>query len=279
MGPYSYTDWLNAVNGIKSYNSGRIATARQHLNQSLSLQGQHTVDLDAFPNAAGHIKLNSIVPELPWDGVYHGACPVTAQAIPSRGFLFSHWYSTATAYNNVMQDSIEVAVAANTTLVAHFDTCKNVVDATIQLSEKMLKAASRLLLRILLTNGFTMELPVSTDSVIYNPLDGNYQLTVRFDSCEIQSETFIVNQGDYGIHLFPNPAVDALTVQFLMGQQENMTLGIYNTAGQLVWETTYSQFLGQFNTTIDLSSLAKGTYFLRASTPTISYSEKVMKVN
>ena len=33
-------------------------------------------------------------------------------------------------------------------------------------------------------------IPVSTDSVIYNPLDGNYQLTVRFDSCEIQSEAF-----------------------------------------------------------------------------------------
>ena len=279
MGPYSYTYWLNAVNSIKSYNSGRIATARQHLNQSLSLQGQHTVDLDAFPNAAGHIKLNSIMPELPWDGVYHGACPVTAQAIPSRGFLFSHWYSTATAYNNVMQDSIEVAVAANTTLVAHFDTCKNVVDATIQLSEKMLKAA----VSIAVTNPSYEWLyngtPVSTDSVIYNPLDGNYQLTVRFDSCEIQSETFIVNQGDYGIHLFPNPAVDALTVQFLMGQQENMTLGIYNTAGQLVWETTYSQFLGQFNTTIDVSTFARDLYMLRITTPSLTYARKFIVVD
>jgi len=64
-----------------------------------------------------------------------------------------------------------------------------------------------------------------------------------------------------------------------MGQPENMTLAIYNTAGQLVWESNYTNFVGQFNTTIDLSSLAKGTYFLRASTPTISYSEKVMKVN
>ena len=143
----------------------------------------------------------------------------------------------------------------------------------------MLKAAVSIAVTDPTYEWFYNGILVSTDSVIYNPLDGNYQLTVRFDSCEIQSEAFIVNQGDYGIHLFPNPAVDALTVQFLMGQQENMTLEIYNTAGQLVWETTYSQFLGQFNTTIDLSSLAKGTYFLRASSPTISYSEKVMKVN
>ena len=279
MGPYSYTYWLNAVNGIKSYNSGRIATARQHLNQSLSLQGQHTVDLDVFPSTAGHVKLNSIMPELPWDGVYHGACPVAAKAIPSHGFLFSHWYSTATPYNNAVQDSIEVALSANTTLVAHFDTCKNVVDATIEQSERMLKAGVSIAVSNPSYEWLYNGTLVSTDSVIYNPLDGDYQLTVRFDSCEIQSETFVVNQGDYGIHLFPNPAVEALTVQFLMGQQENLSLGIYNTAGQLVWETTYSQFLGQFNGTIDVSDFARDLYILRITTPSQAYAEKFILVD
>jgi hypothetical protein len=279
MGPYSYTYWLNAVNGIKSYNSGRIATARQHLNQSLSLQGQHTVDLDVFPSTAGHVKLNSIMPELPWDGVYHGACLVAAKAIPSHGFLFSHWYSTATPYNNAVQDSIEVALSANTTLIAHFDTCKNVVDATIEQSERMLKATVSIAVSNPSYEWLYNGTLVSTDSVIYNPLDGNYQLTVRFDSCEIQSETFVVNQGDYGIHLFPNPAVEALTVQFLMGQQENLSLGIYNTAGQLVWETTYSQFLGQFNGTIDVSDFARDLYILRITTPSQAYAEKFILVD
>jgi len=88
-----------------------------------------------------------------------------------------------------------------------------------------------------------------------------------------------VNQGDYGIHLFPNPAVDALTVQFLMGQQENMTLEIYNTAGQLVWETTYSQFLGQFNTTIDVSTFARDLYMLRITTPSLTYAGKFIVVD
>ena len=279
MGPYSYTYWLNEVNGIKIYNSSRIATARQHLNQSLSLQGQHTVDLDVFPSTAGHVKLNSIMPELPWDGVYHGACPVEAKAIPSHGFLFSHWYSTATPYNNAVQDSIEVALSANTTLVAHFDTCKNVVDATIEQSERMLKAGVSIAVSNPSYEWLYNGTLVSTDSVIYNPLDGDYQLMVRFDSCEIQSETFVVNQGDYGIHLFPNPAVNALNIQFLMGQQENMTLGIYNTAGQLVWETTYSHFLGQFNTAIDVSSFARDLYILRITTPSVTYAGKFVLVD
>jgi len=279
MGPNSYSYWLDAVNGIKSYNSARIATARQHLNQSLSLQGQRAVDLAAYPLNSGHIQLNSITPELPWDGIYHGGCPITAQAIPSFGFIFSHWYSNATDYNNALQDSINVVLAANTTLVAHFDSCKNVVEGTIQQEERMLKAAVSIAVTDPTYEWFYNGILVSTDSVIYNPLDGNYQLTVRFDSCEIQSEVASVNNGEYGIHLFPNPAVDALTVQFLMGQPENMTLAIYNTAGQLVWESNYTNFVGQFNTALDVSTFARDLYFLRITTPTKTYARKFILID
>ena len=279
MGPNSYAYWLDAVNGIKSYNSARIATARQHLNQSLSLQGQRAVDLAAYPLNSGHIQLNSITPELPWDGIYHGGCPITAQAIPSFGFIFSHWYSNATDYNNALQDSINVVLAANTTLVAHFDSCKNVVEGTIQQEERMLKAAVSIAVTDPTYEWFYNGILVSTDSVIYNPLDGNYQLTVRFDSCEIQSEVASVNNGKYGIHLFPNPAVDALTVQFLMGQPENMTLAIYNTAGQLVWESNYTNFVGQFNTALDVSTFARDLYFLRITTPTKTYARKFILID
>ncbi|HCD48274.1 MAG TPA: hypothetical protein DEQ46_06555, partial [Cryomorphaceae bacterium] len=266
-------------NGIKSYNSARIATARQHLNQSLSLQGQRAVDLAAYPLNSGHIQLNSITPELPWDGIYHGGCPITAQAIPSFGFIFSHWYSNATDYNNALQDSINVVLAANTTLVAHFDSCKNVVEGTIQQEERILKAAVSIAVTDPTYEWFYNGILVSTDSVIYNPLDGNYQLTVRFDSCEIQSEVASVNNGEYGIHLFPNPAVDALTVQFLMGQPENMTLAIYNTAGQLVWESNYTNFVGQFNTALDVSTFARDLYFLRITTPTKTYARKFILID
>jgi hypothetical protein len=89
----------------------------------------------------------------------------------------------------------------------------------------------------------------------------------------------IVNNGEYGIHLFPNPAVDALTVQFLMGQPENMTLAIYNTAGQLVWESNYTNFVGQFNTALDVSTFARDLYFLRITTPTKTYARKFILID
>jgi hypothetical protein len=243
------------------------------------LQGQRELDLAASPVSSGHVKLNSITPELPWEGIYHGACPVAAKAIPSFGFLFSHWYSNDTDYNDLLQDSIEVTLSANTALIAHFDTCENVVSATIEKSEKMLKAAVSIAVSNPSYEWLYNGIIVSTDSAIYNPLDGNYQLKVRFDSCEIQSDTFIVNNGDYSIHLFPNPAVDKLNVQFLMGQQENMTLGIYGSSGQLLWETAYTNFLGQFNTAIDVSNFARDLYILRITTPSQTYAEKFILVD
>ena len=279
MSPYSFTEWKNAINAIKQYNSARIATARQHINGNLSLQGQKEVSLDTYPDNSGHVKMNSILPELPWDGIYHGGCPVKAKAIPSNGFIFSHWYSTAQTYNNVDTDSIEIALASNTTLIAHFDTCKNVINVAIDSENKNLSASISEHVSGVSYRWLFNGTDVSSDSIIYNPLDGRYQLIIRFDSCEIESEVFIVENRDYRIHLFPNPATQTLNVQFLIGQKEEVTVGIYNTAGQMVWKRSYTEFIGQYNASIDVSTLARGFYVMRVKTPNKAYSEKLILID
>ena len=279
MGPYSYTYWLNSVNGLKTYNSTRIPTARQHINQSFNLQGQKLVELAALPTNSGHIKVNSILPTLPWDGIYHGGCPITTEAIPSFGYLFSHWTSDDTNYQNAQDAIIQVALSDNTALTAHFQPCEAVISAAIveagnqlhpQLSEEVNIYAYEWRL-----NGAL----VSEDSVLYNPVDGDYTLVVRFDSCEISSEAFGISRGDYELLLFPNPAVDVLRVQFVLGEEAPLELALFNTLGELVWKESHADFMGQFNRTIDVSTLAKGTYILRAYTPSVSYFGKVVKVD
>ena len=279
MGPFSYTFWLNSVNGLKSYNAGRIGTARQHLNQSFSLLGQREVDLQAYPPNTGHIKLNSIMPELPWEGIYHGGCPVHAEAIPSFGFVFSHWSSNDGNYNNSNNDSIEVDLTKNTELVAHFDSCAAVIDVDIinegntlrgDISEQVgdVDYAWRLNGRL-----------VSEDSLLYNPVNGDYELTVRFDSCEISSEVFSVEREDYALLMFPNPAVDAVQLQFILETESDMQLDIYNMEGQLLWSRFEREFVGQYNERIDISTLAHGSYILRVTTPSLSYSGRFIKLN
>jgi hypothetical protein len=279
MGPYSYTGWEYDVNDIKLYNSARISTARQHINESLSLQGQKQVSLDALPESSGHVQMNSILPSLPWSGIYHGGCPVTAKAIPGNGFTFSHWYSTAPAYNNLNIDSIEIALASNTTLIAHFDTCKNVIDVDILPVNKNLRASISDDLSGVSYEWFLNGTVVSSDSIIYNPIDGNYQLTIRFDSCEIESEVFTLENGDYRLHLFPNPAINALNVQFLIGEQEDLSIRILNTLGQVVQQWNYPGFIGQYNESIDVSTLAREFYFIQIETPNRVYTEKFILID
>ncbi len=279
MGPYSYSYWLNSVNGLKSYNSARITTARQHLNQSLSLNGAKEVSLGVYPAQSGRITLNSITPQLPWEGIYHGACPITAQAIPEFGYLFSHWYSNEANYNNLEEDSITVSLDMNTELTAHFELCEEVVSLSIGTDEVKLFANVSQPVEVSQYNWTLNGIAVSTDSMLYNPANGQYQLTIRFDSCEIVSSILTVDNESYSILTFPNPTRDLLRVQFVLETIEDLEVGLYSTNGQLLWREQREAFVGQYNESISLSHLAKGIYILRATTATHQYAERIVKID
>ncbi|HCP40466.1 MAG TPA: hypothetical protein DIT65_01620 [Cryomorphaceae bacterium] len=278
MGPYSFTSWSNAVNSIKSYNASRISTARQHINQSFSLYGQRDIDLDAYPEDAGVIKLNSIIPELPWEGVYHGGCPITAKATPNFGYVFSHWTSNNGNYQNEEEDSIQVLMNINTELTANFDSCSAVIDVDIVADGNLLRSEISEEVSGVFYNWSLDGTNISEDSVLYNPTNGNYTLTVRFDSCEIATEIFTVARESYSLLLFPNPAIDQLHVQFILGEQNDINLSIYSTSGQKVWQNNRTDFIGQFNEIIDISTLARGAYILRVETPTKDYTERFIRI-
>jgi hypothetical protein len=278
VGPGSFNQWVNAINGISQYNTTRIATARQHINQTLSLQGQQSVNLSTYPVASGIIQVNSIKPNLPWNGTYHGGCPISLKATPQKGYIFSHWYSTVASFSNLTADSIQANLTINTNFVAHFDTCENVIDVDV------LAQNNRLIPSIseeLSTVTYSWELNgnvISTDSLIYNPIDGNYKLTIRFDSCEIESNVYVVQNGTYNVLLYPNPAVEELNVQFLIGQQQDVTVRMLNTIGQVLQEETLVNFIGQYNKKMDVSFYARGTYFIQVMTPNKMYSEKFILI-
>ena len=59
--------------------------------------------------------------------------------------------------------------------------------------------------------------------------------------------------------LYPNPAVEELNVQFLIGQQQDVTVRMLNTIGQVLQEETLVNFIGQYNKKMDVSFYARGT--------------------
>jgi len=90
--PNSIVAWNESINSILNYNFQRITTARNHLEQSLDLNGQFIINLDVFPAESGSITINTIEPDnYPWEGVYFNGCPVEIIAEANEGFEFSHW--------------------------------------------------------------------------------------------------------------------------------------------------------------------------------------------
>ena len=279
VGPGSYSQWSNSINNIMQYNNARIVTARQHLNQTLSLQGQKQVNLDTYPINTGLVKVNSITPNLPWNGIYHGGCPINVKAIANSGYRFSHWYSNSQDYNNLMQDSIEVDLSSNMFLVANFNTCENSIDVEILAENTIVSSSISEEITHLSYEWFLNENPISTDSIIYNPVNGVYQLTIRFDSCEVKSNLLLVDNDSYSIDLFPNPASSELNVQFLVAKQQDINIIIYNTIGQVVKQLYYKDFSGQYNETLDVSTLSKEVYFIQLVTQNGIYTEKFVLTN
>ena len=276
VGPYSYTQWVNSINNINQYNSLRIHTARQHLNQSLSLQGEKQVNLSSNPAEGGIIKINTITPNLPWEGIYHGGCPITIKAVPSSDYVFSHWYSNSSTINNSTQDSLEINLNNDSYFVAIFTTCESSIDVHIdevnnQIIPTLSDVHSQVEYQWLLNENI-----ISDDSLIENPTNGVYQLIIKFDSCTIRSNLMIVDNDEYNIHIFPNPATDQFNLQFVIDRAQNIDITFYNSIGQEVHNEKHVNFLGQFNKTYDVSSVAKEVYIVRLKTKYNVYTEKVV---
>ena len=277
----SFSQWNNALSNISNYNTARINTARIHLNQSLNLQGQKNIQLDVSPSNSGKINISTVTPEnYPWNGVYHGGCPVNITAIPDSGFTFSHWENNPITASDLEQPEIIGAnLNANYTFKAFFTTCDNAIDVSIE------NEGENLISNI---SGATGEVeyqwyangqPISNDSIIYNPSNGVYKLYINIGSCQVLSDLFIYQQEDYQLEVFPNPATNQFELVFLLSTRQYIEITMINSLGQVVYFNERKDFLGQFKESIDVSNLSKNVYFIQLKTIDKIYTEKIVVTN
>ena len=64
-------------------------------------------------------------------------------------------------------------------------------------------------------------------------------------------------------NLYPNPASNEVSVKFETRDANNLSVQIIAADGKVMYNFTADTFNGVFNNTIDVSSYAKGIYFLR----------------
>jgi hypothetical protein len=101
-----------------------------------------------------------------------------------------------------------------------------------------------------------------------------YTLKVQLGTATIQQPIELVSSKGIEVHTFPNPAKDKLNIS-IVGDNTNRSLSMYDINGKLV----YQQQVNDMITTLDISKLTKGIYFVKVTNVDgkLEYAEKVIK--
>lgn len=95
----------------------------------------------------------------------------------------------------------------------------------------------------------------------------NYKLTGIEDNTEIVKD----------LSVYPNPTTDNVTIDFNVATPSNVSVKLMGLNGQLVYTKELGQFVGKFSHSVDMSSEAKGVYFLQITTDKDVINKKVIK--
>ncbi|MBL4592514.1 MAG: T9SS type A sorting domain-containing protein [Flavobacteriales bacterium] len=117
-----------------------------------------------------------------------------------------------------------------------------------------------------------------------NPLGGNTYYRLKqtdFNGEHSYSElvtTSCKTKGD--LTLYPNPSTGIFSLEYFSEKDEEITIEIYNMAGQLVQQKTYYELpKGMSKTDVDLGEIDNGIYFVYFSTSNRKIVQKLTIVN
>ena len=79
------------------------------------------------------------------------------------------------------------------------------------------------------------------------------------------------------IKLYPNPAVNNITIEFEMENSEETTIDVMNVNGQVIQSTTIFTQVGNNMQNLDVSNLSNGTYFLSVKNNSGNYIKQFVK--
>ena len=89
---YSPDIWhLHAEDVIPRFGRTRSGYVRAHIEEHFGLDGQVSLRFEVYPPDAGTVTINTIRPELPFDGIYFDGNAIDLLVEPRAGHVFDHW--------------------------------------------------------------------------------------------------------------------------------------------------------------------------------------------
>lgn len=111
----------------QEYATERPAIQRNHIRGKFAIPANINVTLDVSDVAHGSVKMNTIdikqgtdniaANPYPWTGVYFSGIPVTLQAMPNDGYVFSHWEGDTTGDSPIITVTLDEAYSVKAVFV------------------------------------------------------------------------------------------------------------------------------------------------------------------
>lgn len=89
----------------------------------------------------------------------------------------------------------------------------------------------------------------------------------------IEDNTEIVKD----LSVYPNPTSESVLIDFTVSTPSNVSVKLISLNGQLVYSNELGQFAGKFSHKVDMSTEAKGVYFLQITTDKDVINKKIIK--
>jgi len=119
----NYGSLNNVLNDRLNWNTQRIPSWRNILQDYYGLAGQVNITLDVQPAGAGRIHISTIEPseaEYPWSGVYFNGVPVKLTAIPNPGYTFNNWSPNSAIPGGSINPILEMNFTTDLNFTANF---------------------------------------------------------------------------------------------------------------------------------------------------------------
>ncbi len=121
---------------------------------------------------------------------------------------------------------------------------------------------------------------VAEDSIIVGAnLNGGSLVEAAIDDMFLYEEyTVDINENENisAVNIFPNPAINSLSIVYNLNSSEDVSIEILNNVGQIVmFESLKNQSSGIHKNKLDVSNLSAGMYFVNIKTKQQSHVEKI----
>lgn len=127
--PRHYSRWGGDVNfrafkigEMKTFANSRPSQLKDHIRNTLNLPAYHTLTVRNPQHEDGSVLINKRldIAQSFWSGQYFESVPITLEAVPEDGFVFSHWEGDIQSIQTIIE--VDVDEAMTVTPVFDFDT-------------------------------------------------------------------------------------------------------------------------------------------------------------